>query len=194
MPGLPAVSRRLLLGGALATGAAVTGVGAAYAAPAAGAAGAEAPLPVHTPPRRRGQRSMTDVPFDVHRTVRVGMIGLGNRGSGMAEGWAAVPGCRVTAVCDIRAGRAASVANRLVALGKPRPAEYGGSADAYAQMVKRDDIDLVYIATPWEFHHRQGKAALEAGDRRHDGAEGQDRDAELRRGAAGVPLEAGEEV
>ncbi len=41
--------RRLLLGGALATGAAVTGVGAAYAAPAAGAAGAEAPLPVHTP-------------------------------------------------------------------------------------------------------------------------------------------------
>ncbi|PWE10906.1 glycosyl hydrolase [Streptomyces sp. BSE7F] len=166
MPELPAVSRRLLLGGALATGAAAAGVGAAQAAPATAAAaagGGDAPLPVHTPPRRRGQRSMIGVRFDVHETVRVGLIGLGNRGSGMAEGWAAVPGCRVTAVCDIRADRATSVANRLVAGGTPRPAEYGGSADAYARMLKRDDIDLVYIATPWEFHHRQGKAALEAG-------------------------------
>ncbi|CAM5690612.1 Glycosyl hydrolase family 109 protein OS=Streptomyces glaucescens OX=1907 GN=SGLAU_29700 PE=3 SV=1 [Streptomyces glaucescens] len=30
-------------------------------------------------------------------------------------------------------------------------------------MLRRDDIDLVYIATPWEFHHEQGRAALLAG-------------------------------
>ncbi len=30
-------------------------------------------------------------------------------------------------------------------------------------MLRRDDVDLVYIATPWEFHHPQGKAALLAG-------------------------------
>ena len=30
-------------------------------------------------------------------------------------------------------------------------------------MLNTMDLDLVYIATPWEFHHAQGKAAMEAG-------------------------------
>ncbi|WP_432115686.1 Gfo/Idh/MocA family protein [Streptomyces sp. S1] len=157
MSKLPAVSRRLLLGGALATtGALATGVGSAPDAAAAVTAAS-------APRRKPGQKSMIEVPYEVHRTVRVGVIGLGNRGSGMTTGWSVVPGCTVTAVCDVRADRAKRVADRLVAAGKPRPAEYGGSADAYAQMLRRDDIDLVYIATPWEFHYAQGKAALLAG-------------------------------
>lgn len=159
MSEIPEVSRRLLLGGALATGALAAGVGAAHAAPLA--QGAVVPTPA--PRRRTGQKSMIDVPFEAYRTVRVGMIGLGNRGSGMSSGWSAVPGCVVTAVCDVRADRAKRTADRLVADGKPRPAEFGGSADSYKEMLKRDDIDLVYIATPWEFHHQQGKAALLAG-------------------------------
>ncbi|MFD8198145.1 Gfo/Idh/MocA family protein [Streptomyces sp. NPDC059701] len=159
MPEIPAVSRRLLLGGALATGAMVAGAGAAQAAPGDPAA----PLPAASPRRGSAQKSMINVPFDAYGTVRVGLIGIGNRGSGMGEGWAAVPGCRVTAVCDIRANRAKALADRLVAQGKPRPAEYGGTEDAYAQMLRRDDIDLVYIATPWEFHYEHGKASLEAG-------------------------------
>ncbi|MEU6611396.1 Gfo/Idh/MocA family oxidoreductase [Streptomyces shenzhenensis] len=158
MPEIPAVSRRLLIGGALATGAAAAGIGSAQAA-AHDPAAATPPAPRRGP----GQKSMINVPFDVHRTVRVGVIGLGNRGSAMAEGWAAVPGCTVTAVCDIRADRARRTADRLVSQGKPRPAEYGGSQESYARMLRRDDIDLVYIATPWEFHHRHGRAALLAG-------------------------------
>ncbi|MFF2775530.1 Gfo/Idh/MocA family protein [Streptomyces sp. NPDC058052] len=157
MPDIRAVSRRLLLGGALATtGALAAGVGASPAA-------AGVPSAVPAPRRRPGQTSMIDVPYAVHRTVRVGVIGLGNRGSGMTTGWSAVPGCVVTAVCDIRADRVKRSADGLAAAGKPRPAEYGGSADSYAQMLKRDDIDLVYIATPWEFHYEQGRAALLAG-------------------------------
>jgi predicted dehydrogenase len=81
----------------------------------------------------------------------------------MTKGWSVVPGCQVTAVCDIRADRAKRVADDLVKAGKPRPAEYGGSDTSYAEMLKRDDIDLVYIATPWEFHYEQGRAALLAG-------------------------------
>ena len=151
----PAVSRRLLLGGAVATGALTAGVTAA-APGAAAATGRE-------PRRRPGQKSMIGVPFEPHRTVRVAVIGLGNRGGGMITGWAAVPGCTVTAVCDIRADRARAAADRLEAKGEPRPAAYGGSADAYAKMLRRDDIDLVYVATPWEFHHEHGRAALLSG-------------------------------
>ncbi|MFD7868668.1 Gfo/Idh/MocA family protein [Streptomyces sp. NPDC057682] len=155
MPEIPEISRRSVLGGTLATGALAVGLGAAAPATAAPAAAA--------PRRAAGQKSMIGVPFEAHDTVRVAVIGLGNRGSGMTTGWAAVPGAVVTAVCDIRADRAKRTADQLVAAGKPRPAEFGGSADSYAQMLKRDDIDLVYIATPWEFHYPQGKAALLAG-------------------------------
>ncbi len=155
MSEIPSVSRRLLLGGAAATGVLATGfAGSAQAAPTAAA---------QTPGRRPGQKSMIGVPFDTYPTVRVGVIGLGNRGSGMITGWAAVPGCTVTAVCDIRADRAKRAADRLESKGEPRPAEFGGSADSYRRMLARDDIDLVYVATPWEFHHEHGRAALLSG-------------------------------
>jgi predicted dehydrogenase len=150
------------MGGALVTGAALAGLGAAPAS-AVPAAPSRLPEGDSEPSRRSGQKSMINVAFDSHRTVRVGIIGLGNRGSGMSTGWSAVPGCTVTAVCDIRADRAKRTADRLAALGEPRPAEYAGSAAAYEQMLRREDIDFVYIATPWEFHYEQGRAALLAG-------------------------------
>ncbi|MFF9144983.1 Gfo/Idh/MocA family protein [Streptomyces sp. NPDC014861] len=156
MPKFPSVSRRSLMGGAVATGAAMAGLGAT--APTAAAA-----PPGGTPRRRPGQKTMINVAYDAHRTVRVGVIGLGNRGSGMTLGWAAVPGCVVTAVCDVRADRARRTADQLVAQGKPRPAELGGGAASFEQLLRRDDVDLVYIATPWEFHYEQGRAALLAG-------------------------------
>jgi predicted dehydrogenase len=156
MPNPFSFSRRSLIGGAMATGVAVAGAGSV--------ARAEAAVPVEPAPRRRpGQKSMVNVPYDVYPTVGVGVIGLGNRGSGMAPGWSAVPGCVVTAVCDIRADRVTRTADRLVAKGKPRPAEFGGSADSYTRLLQRDDVDLVYIATPWEFHYEHSKAALLAG-------------------------------
>ncbi|MET7632122.1 MULTISPECIES: Gfo/Idh/MocA family protein [unclassified Streptomyces] len=164
MPEIPAVSRRLVLGGTLATGALAVGIGAAGSASAAPAPTATSALAdAGTPGRAAGQKSMINVPFEPYKTVRVGVIGLGNRGSGMTTGWSVIPGCVVTAVCDIRGDRVKRTADQLVATGKPRPAEFGGSADSYAEMLKRDDIDLVYIATPWEFHYEQGKAALLSG-------------------------------
>ncbi|MEE1806954.1 Gfo/Idh/MocA family protein [Streptomyces sp. BE133] len=163
MSEVPAVSRRSVLGGAVATGAIAVGFGVVGSAPALAAPGASGAVTASEPRRLAGQTSMINVPYEARRTVRVAVIGLGNRGNGMTTGWSAVPGCQVTAICDIRPDRAKRVADDLAKAGKPRPAEFGGSADSYAEMLKRDDIDLVYIATPWEFHYQQGKAALLAG-------------------------------
>ncbi|MGD9483892.1 Gfo/Idh/MocA family oxidoreductase [Streptomyces sp. TRM70308] len=164
MPEHRAVPRRLVLGGALATGAIAAGAATASAAsPGRPAAPPEALAAERTPRRGRGQKSMINVPFEAYRTVRLGIIGLGNRGRSMAPGWAAVPGCTVTAVCDVRADRARRVADDLVSRGAPRPAEYGGAEDSWERMLEREELDLVYVATPWEFHHRQGRAALLAG-------------------------------
>ena len=145
-------SRRTLLGGAL-----IGGVLAVSGAPA------QAAPPPRDVRRPVGQSSMIDVPYRRRDEVRVGFIGLGNRGALMAPIWAAVPGAKITAVCDIRADRAERTADRLVALGKDRPAVFGGSADSYKELLARDDVDFVYVATPWEFHHAQGRDAMLAG-------------------------------
>lgn len=78
MPKFPAVSRRSLMGGAVATGAAMA-IGST--APAVSA------VPSASAPRRRpGQKTMVNVRYDAYSTVRVGVIGLGNRGAGMSLG------------------------------------------------------------------------------------------------------------
>lgn len=143
-------TRRNLIGGALA------GVAIATAA-SAGPAGALAPM------RASGAKSMANVPFEAVDTVKIGLIGLGNRGMGMLGSWVAVPGAEVVAVCDIRADRATRAADRVAAAGKTRPREYGGADTSFQKMLDTEELDLVYIATPWEFHYPQGKAALRAG-------------------------------
>ncbi|MVA77443.1 gfo/Idh/MocA family oxidoreductase [Auraticoccus sp. F435] len=151
-------SRRLVIGGAVAAGAVTA---AAVAAPGQAAA---TPRASRAPRRARGQKTMIDVPFEARDVVRIGLIGLGNRGMGMLDSWVAVPGASVVAVCDIRAERATTAADRVEAQGLPRPREYGGRGEStYRQMLAREELDLVYIATPWEFHYEQGKAALRTG-------------------------------
>lgn len=143
-------TRRNLIGGALA------GVAIATAA-ASGSAHAAAPM------RASGASSMANQPFEAVEVVKIGLIGLGNRGMGMLGSWVAVPGAQVVAVCDIRADRATRAADRVAAAGKARPREYGGSDTSFQKMLDTEELDLVYIATPWEFHFQQGRAALLAG-------------------------------
>lgn len=150
MPILSTTSRRSVLGGALATG-----LLAAVAPSTIAARNAQA--------RPTGQESMIGVPFDRYGKVRVGVIGVGNRGNTMTDGWADVPGAEVVAVCDIRKARADNKAASLANRGKVRPQSFGGAADSFQTMLDTVELDLVFIATPWEFHHAQGKAAMLAG-------------------------------
>ncbi|MFN3801834.1 Gfo/Idh/MocA family protein, partial [Belliella pelovolcani] len=46
---------------------------------------------------------------------------------------------------------------------KHKPAKYSGNAYAWKKMVERDDIDLIYIATPWDWHVPMAVYAMEAG-------------------------------
>ena len=143
-------TRRNLIGGALAGVALATTM-------TSGAATAVAPM------RKQGSSSMANEPFQPVDLVKIGLIGLGNRGMGMLDSWASVPGAQVVAVCDIRADRATRAADRIANAGKPRPREYGGSDESFQKMLDTEELDFVYVATPWEFHHAQGKAALRAG-------------------------------
>ncbi|MFC6019912.1 Gfo/Idh/MocA family protein [Plantactinospora solaniradicis] len=148
--------RDLLRTGALGVAAGLGGVALSGGA-------AEAAQPAE-PQRIKGrEKPMVNVPFEGFDRVRVGLIGLGNRGSDQALRWGAVS--TVTAVCDIRPEQVAQTIRQLREQGLQdrEPVGYSGGEEDYLNLVRRDDVDLIYIATPWEWHHPQAKAAMEHG-------------------------------
>jgi hypothetical protein len=106
---------------------------------------------------------MANEPFDVHEEVRVAIIGLGNRGGGMLQRFFPIPGVRVTALCDIVPSRVEARAAQVVDAGFPEPAKYSDGEEDFLNLLERDDVDIAYICTPWEWHYPQAKAAMENG-------------------------------
>ncbi|MBP2478739.1 putative dehydrogenase [Crossiella equi] len=119
-------------------------------------------------PPSRG-KTMIGVPFQRHDVVRVGIVGLGNRGGSMIDMFLAVPWVRVTALCDTNAAAVERAAKKVRDAGQPEPARHVKGERAYEQLCARDDVDFVYIATPWEWHVPMSLAALHGG--KHVGVE-----------------------
>lgn len=110
-----------------------------------------------------GGRTMVGVPFERHETVRLGIIGVGGRGTGVCGEFLAVPGVQVKAVCDVVPSKTANAARMVERAGQPRPTEYHAGDHDYENLCKRDDLDLVYIATPWIWHVRMALSSLQHG-------------------------------
>ncbi len=94
-------------------------------------------------------------------TVRIGYIGLGNRGTGAIQRIQKLENVEVKALCDVRIANAEAARNTFK--GNVKPQVYSGSADAWKKLCERDDIDLVYICTPWSLHTPMALYAMEQG-------------------------------
>ncbi|MCI0499371.1 MAG: Gfo/Idh/MocA family oxidoreductase [Planctomycetales bacterium] len=95
--------------------------------------------------------------------VRIGFVGLGMRGPGAVERMMYIEGVQITAICDKIKSRTESVEKMVTGRGFPKPAVYTDSEDAWKQMCQRDDLDLIYIATPWHLHTPMAVYAMENG-------------------------------
>lgn len=95
-------------------------------------------------------------------TVRIGFIGLGNRGPGAVERINKIDGVNIRALCDKRADKVDD-AMKLLAGSAHKPELYSGGEDEWKKLCDRKDIDLVYIATPWSWHVRMGVYAMQQG-------------------------------
>lgn len=84
-------------------------------------------------------------------TVRIGVVGLGNRGAGAVERLIKIEGVAIKALCDLRAEKTAA-ANKLVSAAGHAPVLYDGDPEAWKKLCERDDLDLIYILTPWALH------------------------------------------
>ena len=106
--------------------------------------------PKATAPPRQG-KSVMGFRCDPIPTVRIGIVGLG-RGGGAVYRLARIEGTNIVAVCDLMPKRIESALKNLKDAGRPEPVVYTSGEEEWKKMCERDDIDLIYNATPWELH------------------------------------------
>ena len=97
------------------------------------------------------------------QTVRIAYVGIGGQGGGHVNNLLKIPGCRITAVCDIRPERTDWATKKITEAGQPAPAVYNKGPHDFERLCETEDVDLVYNATPWEFHVPIMLAAMKNG-------------------------------
>jgi Oxidoreductase family, NAD-binding Rossmann fold len=141
------------------TGLAGAGLLAGLAAPAV----SEARVIGDQKPAARGQKfNMSGYGAPKLEQVRIGFIGLGQRGPGHVMRSSKIEGVQITALSDLRPERVAAVQKRLEGSGHS-PALYSGKEDEWKKLCDRKDVDLVYVSTPWHLHAPMAVYAMEQG-------------------------------
>lgn len=97
------------------------------------------------------------------KKLRVGMIGVGLRGTNHLNNVLNRNDVLVTAICDIDPKRISIGLDILEKAGQQKPAVFGNSDYDYRNLLELKNVDAVIIATPWLWHTRMAKDAMLAG-------------------------------
>ena len=100
---------------------------------------------------RMKQRNVLNLACEPIPVLRIGFVGLGNRGLLALERYMHLDGVEVKAICDLREENLKLAQDVLKKFGKPL-ADCYSSGDAWQELCQRQDIDLVYICTDWLTH------------------------------------------
>ena len=85
------------------------------------------------------------------KTVRIGLIGLGMRGSGAVHRLIQVEGTEIVAISDVVQKNVKEANKQITDAGLKAAVEFSGEED-WKKICERDDIDLIYQCTPWLLH------------------------------------------
>ncbi len=114
------------------------------------------------PARAEGQQSVLQLATAPIPVVRVGFIGLGMRGPGAVERFTYLDSVEIKGLADLYPERIDSAQQILARRGFPAAEGYSGE-EGWKKMCERDDIDLIYICTPWKLHVPMAIYAMEHG-------------------------------
>jgi len=114
------------------------------------------------PKRPVGQENVLQLAVDPIPTVRIGFIGIGNRGFAALRRYIHIEGIEIKAICDLKEDRVKEGQAYLQSKRFPPVDEYVGE-ETWREVCKRDDIDLIYICTDWLTHTPMAVYAMEQG-------------------------------
>ncbi len=103
-----------------------------------------------------GQDSLGNSVDNAQTNIRLGVIGMGSRGSGLAKIIKTLPGVSLNGVCDVLNFRLTKAGDSL---SMPEQKRYTD----YRAMLDQKDIDAVLIVTPFSMHHTMAQDAIAAG-------------------------------
>lgn len=95
--------------------------------------------------------------------VRLGLVGVGNRGRSLLNTLLAMEGLAFPAICDINQKHLTTAQRLVEKAGHPEPEGYSRDEEDFRRMMTRDDLDAVLIATPWKWHTTMAVCAMESG-------------------------------
>ncbi len=95
--------------------------------------------------------------------VKVGFVGVGGMGSVHVQNFLNLEGVEIKAICDIVEAKVVRVQEWVERAGYPRPAGYSRGPWDFKRMCEEQDLDLVFNATPWEWHVPVCVAAMKNG-------------------------------
>lgn len=100
---------------------------------------------------------------EIKDKVRIGIIGVGLRGTGHLSNLLKRNDILIPAVCDIDPERIELAQSILAGAGMKKAAAYQSGELAYKSMLEKEKMDGVIIATPWRWHVPIAIDAMNAG-------------------------------
>src|ERR1700723_3843514 len=95
--------------------------------------------------------TMMGVPFEGTGRVRLGIIGVGGRGTNLLEDLLAIENVEVKAICDLVPEKVARAQKAVTDAGQAAPKGFSTGELDFKNLTELE-LDMVYIATPWNWH------------------------------------------
>jgi len=95
--------------------------------------------------------------------LKVGLIGVGLRGTNHLVNLLHRDDIEITAICDIDLNRISIALNKIKDKGKRKPKTFSKNEYDYRNLLELEDVDAVIISTPWLWHTRMAKDSMKAG-------------------------------
>ncbi|MGM5468966.1 Gfo/Idh/MocA family protein [Flavobacteriaceae bacterium LMO-SS05] len=95
--------------------------------------------------------------------LKIGLIGVGLRGTNHLVNLLLRSDINITAICDIDPRRITIAVDEITKKGYKKPLVFGKDEYDYKNLLALDNVDAVIISTPWLWHTRMAKDAMRAG-------------------------------
>ncbi|MBR5690219.1 MAG: Gfo/Idh/MocA family oxidoreductase, partial [Prevotella sp.] len=119
-------------------------------------------ITTETPKRPDDQQSVFQLRTPPMSVVRIGIVGLGERGQKAVERLRSIEHVEIAALCDVSEERVKAVAENLTT-HHPSPNTHHPTITTQHPSLITQAIDLIYICTDWASHVPIALEAMNAG-------------------------------
>lgn len=108
-------------------------------------------------------QSVFDSALTAGKTIRLGFVGIGGRGSYHLDAALGIEGVEVPAICEIKPERLYTAKRWIEESGRKTPNLYGNGLTDFKRLCEKEDLDAIICATSWEWHAPVCLAAMNNG-------------------------------